>query len=188
MTNTDNGADSYRRFLDGDDNGMIELVRDYKDGLILFLNRYVNNIHTAEDLTEDTFVRLATKKPRFQADHSFKTWLYAIGRNIALNYLKREKRISGQPLEKYEKTLAEENLLERSYLLEERKIQVHRTLSQLQPEYARILYLKFFEELTNEQIARILKKNKRQIENLTYQAKQSLKAKLEKEGIHYEGL
>ena len=30
----DNGADSYRRFLDGDDSGMVELVRDYKDGLL----------------------------------------------------------------------------------------------------------------------------------------------------------
>ena len=41
----DNGASSYRRFLEGDDNGIVEIIRDYKDGLILFLNRYVNNIH-----------------------------------------------------------------------------------------------------------------------------------------------
>ena len=47
----DNGASSYRRFLEGDDSGIVEIIRDYKDGLILFLNRYVNNIHTAEELT-----------------------------------------------------------------------------------------------------------------------------------------
>lgn len=188
MTNTDKGAESYRRFLSGDDNGMIDLVRDYKDGLILFLNRYVNNVYVAEDLTEDTFVRLATKRPRYQASYSFKTWLYAIGRNMALNYLKREKRISDQPLEQWEKALAEENLLERSYLLEERKIQIHHALAKLQPEYARVLYLKYFEELPNGQIAKIMKKNKRQIENLAYQAKQSLKAELGKEGISDEGL
>lgn len=34
----DNGTSSYRRFLDGDDSGMVELVRDYKDGLLLYLN------------------------------------------------------------------------------------------------------------------------------------------------------
>ncbi len=40
----DNGASSYRRFLDGDDKGIAEIVGDYKDGLILYLNGYVNNI------------------------------------------------------------------------------------------------------------------------------------------------
>jgi RNA polymerase sigma-70 factor (ECF subfamily) len=72
----DNGASSYRRFLEGDDNGIVEIIRDYKDGLILFLNRYINNIHIAEELAEDTFFRLVTRKPRFVSNHSFKTWLF----------------------------------------------------------------------------------------------------------------
>lgn len=58
----DNGACSYRRFLDGDDKGLVELVGEYKDGLILFLSGYVNNISVAEELTEETFFRLITKK------------------------------------------------------------------------------------------------------------------------------
>ena len=49
-------------------------------------------------------------------------------------------------------------------------------------------YLKFFEDLNNEQIAMVLKKNRRQIENMIYQAKQALKSELDKEGVHYEGL
>ena len=36
----DNGASSYRRFLDGDDKGLVDIIRDYKDGLILFLNGF----------------------------------------------------------------------------------------------------------------------------------------------------
>jgi RNA polymerase sigma-70 factor (ECF subfamily) len=51
-----------------------------------------------------------------------------------------------------------------------------------------VLYLKFFEDLTNEQIAKVTKKNRRQIENQIYQAKQALRAELEKEGFSYEGL
>ena len=46
-----NGASSYRRFLNGDDNGLVEIVEEYKDGLILFLNRYVSNLYVAEDLS-----------------------------------------------------------------------------------------------------------------------------------------
>lgn len=59
----DNGASSYRRFRDNsDENGFIEIVRDYKDGLIFYLNSIVRNIHIAEELAEDTFVMLGTKK------------------------------------------------------------------------------------------------------------------------------
>ena len=64
----DNGASSYRRFLDGDDSGMVELVRDYKDGLLLYLNSYINNLSIAEDCVQDTFIKLAIKKPKFRGD------------------------------------------------------------------------------------------------------------------------
>lgn len=39
----DNGAGSYRRFLAGNDTGMVELIRDYKDGLLLYLKRKLIN-------------------------------------------------------------------------------------------------------------------------------------------------
>ncbi|MCQ2440732.1 MAG: hypothetical protein MJ076_02400 [Clostridia bacterium] len=57
----DNGVSSYRRFLKGDEEGFVEIVRDYKDGLILYLNGFVKNISVAEELTEDTFVKLGIK-------------------------------------------------------------------------------------------------------------------------------
>lgn len=179
----DSGADSYRRFLDGDDSGLMEIVRDYKDGLILFLNRYVGNIHLAEELAEDTFFRVVTKRPRFTPAHSFKTWLYTIGRNVALDHLKRQRRMVPVSEEELETLARDEETLERAYLREERKIAVHRALTRIHSDYAAALYLKFFEELSNEQIAAVTGKSKRQVENLLYQAKRSLKAELEKEGF-----
>jgi len=62
----DNGASSYRRFLDGDDYGMEELIRDYKDGLVLYLNSYLNDFSSAEDCVQDTFIKLAVKKPKYR--------------------------------------------------------------------------------------------------------------------------
>lgn len=184
----DHGAGSYRRFLEGDDSGMVEIIRDYKDGLTLFLNRYVNNVHVAEELTEDTFFRLVTRKPRFVPKYSFKTWLYTIGRNTAIRYLRRAGRFSDLPAEELADLRGEEDALERSYIREEERRVVHRALSRLRPDYGRVLYLKFFEDLSNEQIARVMKKSKRQVENLVYQAKRSLRAELEKEGFCDEGL
>lgn len=184
----DNGASSYRRFLEGDDSGIVEIIRDYKDGLILFLNRYVNNIHTAEELAEDTFFRIVTRKPRFVEKYSFKTWLYTIGRNIAINHVKRFGKVASIPFEDLESIRSDEDALEQSYIREEQKIMLHKVLSKIKYDYSQVLYLKFFEDLTNEQIAVVMKKTKRQIENLIYQAKQSLKSELDKEGFQYEGL
>ena len=184
----DNGASSYRRFLDGDDKGLTEIVRDYKDGLILYVNGYVGNIYIAEELTEDTFFRLITKKPRFSGKSTFKSWLYAIGRNVAVDYIRHHARLSKTPIEDMEHCLAEEQNLERSYIQEERKRMVRKALRELTPDYRNILWLAYFEEFSNRDIAVILQKNDRQIKNLLYRAKQSLKSKLEKEDFMYEEL
>ena len=184
----DNGACSYRRFLDGDDEGVVEIVRDYKDGLILFLNRYVHNVHIAEELAEETFFRIIIRKPHFVRKGSFKTWLYTIGRNTAIDHVKRSGRIVNTDFEDLERASDDEEALERTYIREEEKIIVHRALSNINPDYGRVLYLKFFEDLSNDEIAAVLKRNKRQIENLLYQSKRALRSELDKEGFHYEGL
>ena len=184
----DNGASSYRRYLDGDDTGLTEIIRDYKDGLTLYINGYVDNIFTAEDLMEDTFFKLATKKPRFSGKSSFKTWLYAIARNIALDYLRKSSKITTTPIEDLSNYIAEEMSIEREYLVKEQEITLHRIMRELKAEYFQVLYLVYFEGFTNEEIAKIMKKNKRQIENLIYRSKGALKSELEKEGFEYERL
>ena len=182
----DNGASSYRRFLDGDDKGIAEIVGDYKDGLILYLNGYVNNIFIAEELTEDTFFRLITQKPKYSGKSTFKSWLYAIGRNVAVDFIRHNSKIRNTPIEDMDNYLSEELSLEQSYIKEERKIIVHKALSELAVDYRTILWLVFFEGFTNKEAAIVLKKNDRQIKNLLYRAKQSLKSELEKEGLIYE--
>ena len=184
----DNGASSYRRFLDGDDKGIAEIVGDYKDGLILYLNGYVKNIFIAEELTENTFFRLITKKPIYSGKSTFKSWLYAIGRNVAFDFIRHNSKLLNTPIEDMENYLSEEQSLEQSYIKEERKIIVHKALSELSTDYRIIIWLVFFEGFSNAEAAIILKKNDRQIKNLLYRAKQSLKSKLEKEGFIYEEL
>ena len=143
----DNGASSYRRFLDGDDNGLAEIVRDYKDGLILYLNGFVNNISVAEELMEETFFKIITKKPRFTAKHAFKTWLYTVGRNVAIDYIRHNSRQSDVSMDEIEDYLKDENDLEKMYIIEERKLAVHNALKIIHPEYRQVLWLLYFEGL-----------------------------------------
>ncbi len=184
----DNGASSYRRFLNGDDEGLTEIVRDYKDGLMLYLNGFVNNITIAEELMEDTFFRLITKKPRFSEKYSFKTWLYTIGRNVAIDYLRRNSRIADSPVEDMAEILRDECDLEKAYIAEERKIAVHKALKSLNPDYRQILWLIYFEGLSNAEAGKVMRKNSRQVKNLVYRAKNALKSELDKEGFIYEEL
>lgn len=182
------GASSYRRFLDGDESGMAELIRDYKDGLLMYLLGITRDFHTAEDIMEDTFVKLVVKKPRYSEKCSFKTWLYTIGRNAAVDYLRRNSKKADSTVEELAESLADEENLERSYLQEERKIMLHKAMATLNPDYRQVLYLSFFEGLSNDEIAVVIRKSKRQVEMLIYRAKISLKSKLEKEGFTYEEL
>ena len=60
----DNGASSYHRFLEGDDEGLHEIICEYRTGLTLYINSFVQNIRTAEELMEDTFAVLAVRCPK----------------------------------------------------------------------------------------------------------------------------
>ncbi len=184
----DNGASSYRRFLDGDDKALAEIVRDYSDGLTLYLNGIVNNISVAEELMEETLFKIITKKPRFNAKYSFKTWLYTIGRNLAIDYLRHNAKQSDTSFNDLENYIHDEYNLEKLYIIEEQKLTVHRALKKLNSEYRQVLWLLYFEELSNAEAGIVMKKNARQMKNLVYRAKNALKSELEKEGFVYEEL
>ncbi|MDE5582775.1 MAG: RNA polymerase sigma factor [Ruminococcus sp.] len=183
----DNGGISYQKFLDGDDEGIVEIIRDYKDGLTLYISGITGNISLAEEIMEDVFFRLVTKKPRFSGKSSFRTWLYAIGRNSAIDTLRKRNKISDTPLDEYT-NIADEKAIEKDYLRQEQKITLHRAMQRLNPDYRQVLYLSFFENFSNGETAKVMHRTKRQIENLLYRAKQSLKSELEKEGFEYEVL
>lgn len=182
-----NGNENYRHFLDGDDAAFAQIVKDYKDCLTLYLNGYVGNIYIAEELMEETFFKLITRRPKFNEKSSFKTWLYAIARNIAIDYLRRHKN-APVSIDDYDNLLIEELTVEQEYLKKEQKIELYNAMKNLSYEYRQVLFLIYFEDFTNTQAASVMKKNKRQIENLIYRAKQSLKKWLEKEGFVYEEL
>ena len=184
----DNGASSYRRFRDGDDNGLVEIIRDYKDGLILFIYNIVGDIHIAEDLAEDTFVLLGTRKPKDKQNGSFKTWLYTIGRNKAYDFLRRKKRFIELNIDDVTETGSRDEALDIQYIRQERAMIVHREMQNLKAEYRQILWLIYFEELSNKECAVIMKKSTHAIETLAYRARNALRTKLEQEGFYYEDL
>lgn len=185
----DNGAISYRRFRDdGDESGIAEIIRDYKDGLILYLTSIVGSVQTAEEIAEDTFVLLGTKKPRDKGGGSFKTWLYTIGRNLAIDNIRKNRKRTFVSLEDSAELVSEEAEVERLYLRKEQQIAVHRAMRKLSSDYQQVLWLVYFEELSSRDTARIMHRSVRSVESLLYRARKSLRSQLETEGFDYEKL
>ena len=185
----DNGASSYRRFRDGgDETGLAEIIRQYRNGLIFYLYSFVTDLHIAEELAEDVFVLLGTKKPRDNGKSSVKTWLYTIGRNRALNYIKKQKRHPAISTEDCPEMADDRFLPETMHIQEERKQHLHKAMQKLKAEYRQILWLIYFENLSLKDAAVILKKSVHNTETLVYRARKSLKLQLEMEGFVYEEL
>ncbi len=178
---------AYLRYLAGDDSAFEEIVTQYRDGLMIYICSFVGDINLAEEVCEDVLVKLAVRKPRFRENASFKTWLYTVGRNEALSFLRRAARRREVSLEAAEAACERENL-ERNYLLNEQRAAVHSALRLLKAEYRDVLSLVYIEGFSNKEAARIMHKSSRQIENLLYRAKRALKNTLTEEGFVYEGL
>ena len=184
----DNGASSYRRFRNGDDSGLTDIIREYRDGLVFYINSIVCDVNLAEELAEDTFVLLGTKKPRDKGKSSFKTWLYTIGRNITLNYLKKASKRNEVSIENCAELSSDEDNPERSYIKGERNLIIHRAMKNLKPEYRQVLWLIYFESFSNKETAVVMKKSVHNVETLVYRARKALKKQLETEGFVYEDI
>ena len=177
----DHGTEQYRRFCNGDKDALTAIIREYKDGLTFFLCGFTGDLTAAEELTQETFVRLYVKKPRFSGRSQFKTWLYGIGRNTAREYLRRSRGTEPLP----EGWDAPDETLDPSlvYFREEENRAVHRAMTRLKPEYRQVLWLSFFESLDRKEIATILKKSVNSVDVLLHRAKKALRTEWEKEGF-----
>jgi len=177
----DNGASSYRRFLDGDESGLEELLNMYGNNLIYFINGYVKNISLAEDIMEDTFMELIVHKHRFRGESSLKTYLFRIARNKALNAMKKNKRY-----EQLDRDVEDIKSIEDIIIKTEMQKNVRGAMDNIKSDYSVVLELLYFEDMSYEEIGQVLRKTNKQIKNLAYRARLALKEELIKGGISYE--
>lgn len=173
----------YHRFLrQGSEDDLRLLLERHRESLTLFLNGIVHDLEDAEEIMLDAFAVAASGTSRFSGKSSFRTWLFAIGRKLALSHLRRH-RPAPEPL----KDQVDETALapELDLIREERNRHLYLAMSRLHEEYRQVLYLLFFEEMSHEEAARVMKKSVKQIYNLAFRGKQALKESLERMGFDY---
>ena len=177
----DNGASSYRRFLDGDESAIDEIMGELFYPLVFFVNRYTRDLPAAEDIAMEAMTELFVHKHRYNFKVSLKTYLFLLGKSRALNWLRRKKGLREAELTEAE-DLSEQDELERRALDSERKRVVNAALAELPEDMRMAVHLVFFEELSYEETARVMKKNRKQVDNLLYRAKKALRSILGEEG------
>lgn len=78
-------------FQGGDENAYIVLVNRYKDKLINFIYHYLKDPESAEDVVQETMIKLYQKKHYYKEIAKFSTWLYTIAKNLANTELRKRK-------------------------------------------------------------------------------------------------
>lgn len=175
----DSDENNYRVFLAGDNVGFENLVLEYKDSLIHFINRYIHDLFLAEDLAQDAFVEIFVHKERYQFKLKFKTYLYTIGRNKAVDYIR--KNHGTIPMEEcfWE---SEELSMEEKLIQDEDKRLLYQVIKQLKPSYQAVLHLIDYEEQSYAEAAKILGKTEGQVKILIYRARKALAKQMLKAG------
>lgn len=177
----------------GDMSAFELLVRRYQDALVNYINFTINDYHRAEDLAQETFLRVFKSASRYKPKSTFKSWLYTIATNLSRNELRNRARRKTYYLEDlvdededvYQSEFLIDTRLQPDILYEKKERQqlIKRTLNQL-PENQRLaLTLVTYQELSYEEISEILNCSIGAVKSLIHRARQNLKKLLIKTGI-----
>ena len=163
----------YNKFLNGEKSALDLLISKYKNNVIYFISRYVKNVDIAEDIFQDVILYILENKENYKFNYSFKTYLYIIAKSKALNYIKKHE-MQFIDLSNISDDVSEDKLLEIIFS-NERKSKLKKVIKKLKTNYQIVIYLTQIEGLTYKETAQILNKTEKQVKNLAYNAKKSLK-------------
>ncbi len=175
----------YKEFLEGSNDAFEKLVLSHKDNLIYFISRYTKDIYMAEDIAQDVFAYIYVYKEKYNFDYSFKTYIYTLGKNKAIDYIRKQERVNLVDVESYSEDLYSDSYLEEKIINDEERRMLIASMKKLKPDYEKVIYLVDFEGLTYEEAGKILGKNMGQTKILIHRARKALKGIIEK-GADYD--
>ncbi len=185
---TDPDADLMLRAKQGDRGAFEALVVRYQQAVINFIYRSVPDLAEAEDLAQNTFVQAWNARPRYQVSAKFTTWLFTIARNLTLNELRRRGRHEhdsidasgaldeGQPARQFEdrgSKGAADDLLRSE--IEQR---VAEAVADLPEAQRTAILLCQDEEVSYEEIAKVLGCSLSATKSVIFRARETLKQRL----------
>ncbi|MBR4716304.1 MAG: sigma-70 family RNA polymerase sigma factor [Bacteroidales bacterium] len=147
---------------DGDQRAYADLMRMYKEPIYLLLLKMTNNPTEADDLTMEAFGKAFASLHLYTPTHAFSTWLFSIATNNCVDFI-RKKRLQTIYLddirtksegEVYEYPIPSEDDNPEENIIHEQRVQILReVVRQLKPRYRKLVEMRYFEEMSYEEIA-----------------------------------
>jgi RNA polymerase sigma-70 factor (ECF subfamily) len=146
----------------GDQKAYAELLNNYRDSLYFMLLKMTNNQYDAEDLTIEAFGKAFKNLHQYTLEYAFSTWLFRIAANNCIDFLRKRNRIQysagintdGEETDEYPANLPSPNPGPEEMIIAKQKIQLMReVVEKLKPHYRTLVELRYFRELSYEEIA-----------------------------------
>ncbi|MBI5530288.1 MAG: sigma-70 family RNA polymerase sigma factor [Candidatus Doudnabacteria bacterium] len=164
----------------GEEAALAEIYELYFKSIYRFIFYRVSHKETAEDLTEEVFIKAFSKLGSLSGHSSFKAWLYQIARNLVIDYYRQKKQTVA--LEDVENILEyESNIIDTVNLSQQQKVLLN-LMKELGAEQQVVIKLKFFEDLSNGEIAELLHKNEGAIRVIQHRALARLQELIKQQG------
>ncbi len=160
----------------GDTEAFEELVRRHQQGLFSYLYRMTGNRAVAEELVQQAFIKAWRGIAGFGGRSGFKTWLYRIGINLAINYRTRAKPTTGLDEQLPAASTSEPEAV---YRQRRREALVQEALSRLPPDQRTALVLSAFERMSYSEIGAVMGRSSRAVDSLLFRAKSNLRRLLQ---------
>ena len=162
-----------RGAADGDAFG--ELVTRYQTSVFNVCYRMLHEHATAEDLAQETFIRVYDRLHTFDLEREFGPWIRRVAANLCLNHLESQKITA--PLDE-ERDADESARPERQVEVKERSAQVRNALASLPPQYRAVVELRHYQELSYDEIAAELNIPLSDVKSHLFRARKLLAEKL----------
>jgi RNA polymerase sigma factor (sigma-70 family) len=151
---------------DGSQQAYAELMKNYRDSLYFMLLKMTNNPHDAEDLTIEAFGKAFKKLHQYTPEYAFSTWLFKIASNNCIDFIRKKKKYTFSIDQNYDDDetgtemalkIPAEVLDPEEELVKKQKIKLMReVVEKLKPHYRTLIELRYFKELSYEEIAQEL--------------------------------
>ena len=152
----------------------------YKNALVRFSYGYTFNQSRAEEMMQETFLKMYRARDRFDSNKSFRTWLWTICKNTNLDYLEKDKKEVQFHDENDILNLVDESLESAlDQLIEEAsRERLEAVIVALPLSQREALLLWMNDELSFDEMAEILHKSSQAVKNLVHRAKENLRKNL----------
>ncbi len=169
----------------GSDQAFTRLVRRYEQGVVVFCQRMTGSRQDAEDLAQDSFIRVYRYLPRLRPKAKFSTVLFGIARNLTLNFLRDTGRRGRYRTQSLTREDASETALrdtastpDRQARLGEIGALLEDALERLSPDHREVLVLRELNGLDYDAIAAVTKCRKGTVKSRLARAREQLRLQL----------